>query len=55
MSYACPVVADFAELSVVFFHKNASSKTNFFLKFGHSFSQLVTGLCVVQFCQQSYK
>ena len=30
-----------------FFHKNASSKT--------SFSQLVTGLCVIQFCLQSYK
>ena len=42
-----PAVTDFAELSVFFFHKNASSKT--------SFSQLVTGLCVIQFCLQSYK
>ena len=50
------VVLHFAELTVdfFFFYENLLLMPSFFLNYCHSFDQLVTGLCVFQFCLQSY-
>ena len=50
VAYGQAVVMHFALTVFFFFNEIVKLLSSFSLKFCHSFDQLVTGICVVQFC-----